>query len=607
MMRPAFVVGVFLVVPFAGAADLAPSDFKDYRTAKQALTAKGERPAVAAVPGHLGVSVEIQNGGLHIERVESKSAADVAGIQPGDVIKTVGGRAINSVDALKQWLAGLHAGAAVEIAIERDGQLIVAKPRLQAASNPMRDPSGPRPVLGVNLLETDKGVKVEGFADDSPAKEAGIRIGDVVTRVDGAPTITLNGLRNKLSERSIGERVRVAILRDNKELEIPVPLAPGAPSRPSEDMPTLVAWDERNPRIFRKDTYRLAVIPIAFPDVGLNDKIAPAAWGTALFSTGSYSDKSPTGQRVYGSMNDYYQEISCGSFRIAGKVFEPVIVTKKRMEYTQTANRSSLLTEACDQLTQRDGDDKLKDYDGVFFIYAGNRVQTQRGGIYWPHKSTFRYRGQRWDYFICSEGGERMASISVISHEFGHMLGLPDLYARPEFPGSEGIGIWCTMSNGHGNDGKPLHYSAWCKEQMGWLKPAVIDPRVKQKLILEPTNGSNHECYKVLMRTDGTEYLLLENRVKKGFDRELPAEGLLIWRVVDGKPVLEESHGIAGPEGPRRYLGAVPFPSPSNRSFTPDTTPSSKPSKSGGWPVHITDIRRLEDGRITFQIGFEYL
>jgi hypothetical protein len=95
--------------------------------------------------------------------------------------------------------------------------------------------------------------------------------------------------------------------------------------------------------------------------------------------------------------------------------------------------------------------------------------------------------------------------------------------------------------------------------------------------------------------------------VKKGFDRELPGEGLLIWRVVDGRPVLEESHGITGPDGSRKFLGAVPYPSPSNRSFTPDTIPSSKPSRSGGWPVHITDIRRLEDGRITFQIGYEYL
>jgi hypothetical protein len=163
------------------------------------------------------------------------------------------------------------------------------------------------------------------------------------------------------------------------------------------------------------------------------------------------------------------------------------------------------------------------------------------------------------------------------------------------------------MSTGHGKDGKPLHFSAWCKEQLGWLKPAVIDPRDKQKLILAPVLGNTRECYKVLVRPDGSEYLLLENRVKKGFDRDLPAEGLLIWRVVRGRPVLEVSHGITTPEGPTRFLGSVPYPSPSNNAFTPYTTPSSRARLGGGWPVHITNIRKLPDGRITFHIGYEYL
>src|SRR5205085_762740 len=135
-----------------------------------------------------------------------------------------------------------------------------------------------------------------------------------------------------------------------------------------------------------------------------------------------------TGQTVYGSMNDYYQELSAGKFKVEGKVFPGVTLEKKRIEYTQTSNRSALQTDACDALLNRDGDDALKDYDGIFFIYAGARVPTQRGGIFWPHRSGFRYKGKSWDYFICPEGGDRMANISVISHEFGHMLGLPDLY-----------------------------------------------------------------------------------------------------------------------------------------------------------------------------------
>jgi M6 family metalloprotease-like protein len=307
-------------------------------------------------------------------------------------------------------------------------------------------------------------------------------------------------------------------------------------------------------------------------------------------------------------MNDYWLEQSFGAFRVEGKVFDWVKVKNKRASYGEGGNRYALFTEALDLVAARDGKNALKGFDGIFFLYAGDRVRTRRGGLYWPHRASMSYRGERWAYFICPElAGSSMASISVITHEFGHMLGLPDLYARPEVPGEEGLGDWCLMATGHGRDGKPLHLSAWCKARLGWVAPAVIDPRDKQKLILSPVEANKRECFKVLVRPDGSEYLLLENRSRKGFNRDLAAEGLFVWRVVNNRPILEESHGITTPDGPMRFLESVPYPSPSNNSFTPHTTPSSRSPRGGGLPVHITNIRRLPDGRITFHIGYEYL
>ena len=177
-----------------------------------------------------------------------------------------------------------------------------------------------------------------------------------------------------------------------------------------------------------------------------------------------------------------------------------------------------------------------------------------------------------------------MANISVFCHEFGHMLGLPDLYARPENPDRKRLGVWCAMSNRGLGNGRPQHFSAWCKEKLGWIKPVVIDPTVKQKLILAPVEDSPKECYKVLVRPDGSEYILLENRHKTGFDQSLPAEGLLIWRVVGNRPILHESHGIEGPAGPRTYLNLVPYPSTANDSYTPFTSPTSRsPNWAGDW------------------------
>jgi hypothetical protein len=128
---------------------------------------------------------------------------------------------------------------------------------------------------------------------------------------------------------------------------------------------------------------------------------------------------------------------------------------------------------------------------------------------------------------------------------------------------------------------------------------------VPQKLILAPITGTQDQCFKVLVRPDGSEYFLLENRTRTGYDKSLGGEGLLIWRFVDGKVTLEESHGITTPSGPNMYTSSVPYPTRSNNSFTPQTIPSSKPIKQGGKEVFITNIHRLPDGKITFQIGVE--
>src|SRR5439155_24619437 len=132
--------------------------------------------------------------------------------------------------------------------------------------------------------------------------------------------------------------------------------------------------------------------------------------------------------------------------------------------------------------------------DGLGFIYAGEKFPTvNRGGLYWPHRSTVTHQGKPWPYVIIAEGGSRMANISTMCHETGHILGLPDLYARPENPGSEGAGSWCAMSN-QSRDGRPQHFCAWSKEQLGWIEPVIVDPTVRQKLILGRVEGSAGEC-----------------------------------------------------------------------------------------------------------------
>lgn len=594
--------------PAAWAADPPPADLAEYKTVAQAVTTRAIRE-LAQAKGHLGFGVTANGDRLVVSRVEPGGPAEGAGLAIGDAIRSLDGRTVVGLNALRQELQRKLVGQAAMLGIDRGGKSVSLSLTCAAPSNPKQIADVPKPVLGVDLDNVASGARVTRVTPGSPADSAGLKVGDVLTRIDGVAATSYEAVIKALAGRIPGESVTLALLRENKATNVAVELAAAGSQDIPKDMASLAGWNDASPR-FRKPVYRLAVIPIGCADAKLSERVPTQAWNDALFSTGTYTKTNATGQAVFGSMNDYYRELSCGQFRVEGRVFDGIALDKKRIEYTQSSNRNALYVEACDQILKRDGETALKGFDGVFFIYAGPRFPTQRGGVFWPHRASFRYKGERWPYFICPEltGGRetRMASISVIAHEFGHLLGLPDLYYKSDDSNYPGLGIWCTMSVGHGTDGKPLHFSAWCKEQLGWLKPTVIDPRVQQKLLLAPVRGSATECYKVLLRPDGTEYLLLENRVKKGFDRDLPGEGLLIWRVVDGRPVLEVSHGVAGPEGPRRFLGSVPYPSQSNRAFTPDTTPSSRPAHSGGWDVHITDIRRLADGRIAFQIGFEY-
>ena len=67
---------------------------------------------------------------------------------------------------------------------------------------------------------------------------------------------------------------------------------------------------------------------------------------------------------------------------------------------------------------------------------------------------------------------------------------------------------------------KAIHISPWAKETR-LVKSDMID---QTKAVPFSIEGSNRECFAVLIRADGSEYLLLENRKKTGFDAELPAE-----------------------------------------------------------------------------------
>ena len=106
------------------------------------------------------------------------------------------------------------------------------------------------------------------------------------------------------------------------------------------------------------------------------------------------------------------------------------------------------------------------------------------------------------DYTIEPENG----GVGVFSHEFGHDLGLPDLYDTAG--GENSTGFWTLMSSGsYGNSGnpadgigtKPIHMGAWEKFQLGWLNYEVARAGVKSEHKLGPVETNTKQAQTVFV------------------------------------------------------------------------------------------------------------
>jgi Do/DeqQ family serine protease len=71
-------------------------------------------------------------------------------------------------------------------------------------------------------LKTTTGVYVNGFAENSAAKDAGIKINDVIVKIDGNEIKTLSKLMELVGSKRPGEKVSVTVNRDGQNKEFSV-------------------------------------------------------------------------------------------------------------------------------------------------------------------------------------------------------------------------------------------------------------------------------------------------------------------------------------------------------------------------------------------------
>ncbi len=113
-------------------------------------------------------------------------------------------------------------------------------------------------------------------------------------------------------------------------------------------------------------------------------------------------------------------------------------------------------------------------------------------------------------YTIQPENG----GVGVFAHEFGHDLGLPDLY---DYTGENSTGFWTIMSSGSWlsqNDydigSQPNHFGVWEKFQLGWLNYEVAYAGEKSEHKLGPAEYNTKQAqglFVVLPPKDVTEQI----------------------------------------------------------------------------------------------------
>ncbi len=383
----------------------------------------------------------------------------------------------------------------------------------------------------------------------------------------------------------------------------------------------------------------LPIIRVAFTDSAL---VYPrVALEQRLFDT--------TGAVPTGSFTQYYQWASRGRLQVRGEVVATVTLPHDRNYYAYdswgvnalgTPNNSYGMfldaVNACDGTVDFSRFDLDNDgyVDMLWLVHAGPGGETtvsrrdlwsitSRASTGWNNGIPIEcddlvpgslLQHMRIDRFtvLPELSGLRpgqLCEIGVFCHEFGHTLGLPDLYDTSSLGGGANVGpgVWSLMSTGaFGGNGispeSPSHLGAWPLLWLGWT--TRVRPTQDTTLVIRPVQDGAPLVDFWFQGEDSPEHFLIENRVREGFDRKLLQDGLLLHQVDEavvgsriagnrintgptpGMRVLEADGDFDMYYGFNRGDANDPFPGARQKTRVDDlTTPSTR--TFGGAPTNI--------------------
>lgn len=236
--------GGFIGVSFAIPVDVAMNtarQLRDHGSVRRGILGVQIGQVTRERAQELGLARPV---GAFVSSVNNGSAADKAGIRPGDVITAFNGREILNASDLPPQVGLMAPGSRATVTVRRDGgsrDLVVTLDALDGAmagapAAPARPAAAPANVLGLAVegvdaatrerlgLRAGEGVRITRVGS-ALARQAGLSPGDVVLAVNGADVNSAPAFESALGRVARGSTLRLLVRNASSTgfIELPMP------------------------------------------------------------------------------------------------------------------------------------------------------------------------------------------------------------------------------------------------------------------------------------------------------------------------------------------------------------------------------------------------
>jgi M6 family metalloprotease-like protein len=170
--------------------------------------------------------------------------------------------------------------------------------------------------------------------------------------------------------------------------------------------------------------------------------------------------------------------------------------------------------------------------DGITFIIRGQA--TTWSGVLWSHRAWFQgvrpvINGKQIDGYTFNMQSHVGSSPSVIAHELGHLMGMPDFYIYDGRPGTP-VGRWCLMAS---NANPPQQINIYAQYSYLDWGVEIEELYTTDYYTLQPTMKSKTNSAFRINSSDPQQYFVVEyrNRNISIFDSGIPGTGAVVYRV----------------------------------------------------------------------------